>query len=233
MKKLVFIAIFATLWTSNFVFAQLRVGIRGGLQLADMRNKPDDRTGLNDDTKMRLGYQLGVVFDYSFNNIIFFQPAIQINSKGSKIVETNNILNTKYTFQNSPLYVDVPLLLGLRFGLKGFKIFGMGGPYLAYGIGGKNYSRLDTPIGYTESETQIRWGNKTTLSDPKDLRPLDLGLVISAGVELTNLQIGLHYTPSFTNIAPDGSGRKLYNTVVGINATLLFGGGGGGVARFL
>lgn len=232
MKKYICVFI-AILVVQSSIFAQLRIGVRGGLQLADMRNQPDDRTGLDDETKMRLGYQLGLVFDYSLNNVIFFQPAIQINSKGSKVVETNNILNTKYTFQNSPLYVDVPLLLGLRFGLKGLKVFGMGGPYLAYGVGGKNYSRLDTPLGYTESETAIRWGNTTTLSAPKDLRPFDLGLVVSAGVELTNLQIGLHYTPSFTNIAPDGSGRKLYNTVIGINATLLFGGGGGGVARFL
>ncbi|WP_448529136.1 porin family protein [Raineya sp.] len=233
MKKYFYICFALLLGVVNLASAQLRVGVRGGFQLADMRNKPDDRTGLDDDTKMRLGYQLGLVFDYSFNNIIFFQPAIQINSKGSKLVETNNVLGTKFTFQNSPLYVDVPLLLGLRFGLKGFKIFGMGGPYLAYGVGGKNYSRLDTPVGYTESETKIRWGNTTTATDPKDLRPIDLGFVVSAGVELSNLQIGLHYTPGFTNIAPDNSGRKLYNTVIGLNATLLFGGGEGKVARFL
>jgi hypothetical protein len=119
MKKYFYICFALLLGVVNLASAQLRVGVRGGFQLADMRNKPDDRTGLDDDTKMRLGYQLGLVFDYSFNNIIFFQPAIQINSKGSKLVETNNVLGTKFTFQNSPLYVDVPLLLGLRFWLEG------------------------------------------------------------------------------------------------------------------
>jgi hypothetical protein len=86
MKKIS--VLFALLLTSFFVSAQTRFGVKGGLQLADMRNKPDDRTGLTDETKMLFGYQVGVVLDYSFNKVLFFQPGLQINSKGSKIEQS-------------------------------------------------------------------------------------------------------------------------------------------------
>lgn len=229
MKKYFFCCIVFFLFAPNFSSAQLRVGLRGGLQVADMRTKPDNRT-VEEISKLQFGYQLGLVLDYSFNNVIFIQPALQINSKGSKIIQTNNIMNNKLTIQNTPLYIDIPLLLGVRLGVQGLKIFGMGGPYIAYGIGGKKSARFETLSGslITESKSSIEWGNEPS----SDLRPLDMGFVVSAGVELGNLQIGLHYTPGFTNIAPDNSGRKLYNSSLGLNATLLLG-GDGKVGRFL
>ncbi len=229
MRKYFICCIVFFIFALNFSSAQLRVGIRGGLQVADMRTKPDDRT-VEEISKLQLGYQLGLVLDYSFNNVIFIQPALQINSKGSKIIQTSNTPNTKLTIQNMPLYVDIPLLLGVRFGVQGLKIFGMGGPYVAYGIGGKRLARTETLSGslITESKSSIYWGNESS----SDLRPLDMGFVVSAGVELSNLQIGLHYTPGFINIAPENSGRKLYNSTLGINATLLLG-GNGRVGRFL
>jgi len=201
--------------------AQTRIGIRGGLQLADMRNQPDDRTNLTDETKMLFGYQVGVVLDYSFNNVLFFQPGLLLNSKGSKIILKDNLNLTTTTIKNNPMYAELPLL----FGVQNFKLFGMAGPYLAYGFAGKNYFKLESPIPALnqESESSIKWGDKTSLSDPRDLRPFDMGLTVSAGVELNNLQIGAYYSPGFVNISPEGSRGKLYNTTIGIQTTFLLG----------
>lgn len=240
-KSLFFVSVIVSVLSLNFTFAQFRLGLRGGAQLTDMRNKPDDRSNLDDVTKLQFGYQLGVVFDYSLNNVLFFQPAIQLNRKGLKLEEKYQSLNLQYTFQSTPLYVEVPFLVGIRFGVKELKLFGMAGPYVAYGIGGKNTTELKNLNNNTfiyQNESAIRWGDKNTIGDPKDLRPLDFGLTVSAGLEFNNFQIGAFYSPGFTNIAPDGSAflgvsnRKIYNTAVGINATIFFG-GGGGVARFL
>ena len=224
MKKFLFL--FALCLVCNlFASAQTRIGIRGGLQLADMRNQPDDRTNLTDETKMLFGYQVGVVLDYSFNNVLFFQPGLLLNSKGSKVIIRNNLLNTTTTIKNNPMYAELPLLFGVRFGLQNFKLFGMAGPYLAYGFAGKNYFKLESPIPASnqESESSIKWGDKTSLSDPRDLRPFDMGLTVSAGVEMNNLQIGAFYSPGFVNISPEGSGGKLYNTTIGIQTTFLLG----------
>lgn len=223
MKKLglVFVICF---FVSLTTLAQTRIGFRGGLQLADMRNEPDDRTGLTDETKMLFGYQAGVVFDHSFNKLVFFQPGVLISSKGSKIEET--IINTTTVIKNNPLYIEVPLLFGLRLGLQNLKLFGMAGPYLSYGISGKNSIKTTNNTNNTvilEAENSIRWGEQTTLSEPKDLRRFDMGLTVSAGVELGNMQIGAFYSPGFVNISPEGSSRKLYNTTVGIQTTLLLG----------
>jgi len=224
MKKFLFL--FALCLVCNlFASAQTRIGIRGGLQLADMRNRPDDRTNLTDETKMLFGYQVGVVLDYSFNKVMFFQPGLLLNSKGSKVITRNNLLNTTTTIKNNPMYAELPLLFGVRFGLQNFKLFGMAGPYLAYGFAGKNYFKSEgpTPASNRESERSIKWGDKTSLSDPRDLRPFDRGLTVSAGVEMNNLQIGVFYSLGFVNIRPEGSGGKLYNTTIGIQTTFLLG----------
>jgi hypothetical protein len=227
MKKL---SILSVLLLVTFgASAQFRLGLRGGLQLADMRNKPDKRDGLTDQTKMLLGYQAGVVFDNSFGKILFFQPAIQINSKGSKVTETVSAggVTTTTTIKNNPMYVEVPLMLGVRFGLQNLKIYGMAGPYLAYGIAGKNTSTEVINGGTTtvlfDTSESIKWGNETTLSAPANLRRFDMGLTVAAGVELRNMQIGAYYSPGFVNISPDNSGRQLFNTTIGIQTTLLFG----------
>ena len=220
MKKFGFL--FAlSLICSLFASAQTRIGLRGGLQLADMRSQPDDRTNLTDETKMLFGYQAGVVLDYSFNKVMFFQPGLLINSKGSKTISRNNLLNTTTTTKNNPMYAELPLMFGVRFGLQNLKIFGMAGPYLAYGFAGKSSSKTENPFPSpsTESEGSIRWGNESS----DDLRPFDLGLSFSAGIELGNTQIGLYYNPGFTNILPEGKNGKLYNTTIGIQATLLLG----------
>ena len=210
---------------SLFASAQTRIGIRGGLQLADMRSQPDDRSGLTDETKMLFGYQAGVVLDYSFNKFMFFQPGLLVNSKGSKLVIRNNLLNTTTTFKNNPIYAELPLMFGLRFGFENFKLFGMAGPYVAYGFAGKTSFKFESsiPALNTESEGAIKWGEETTLSDPRDLRRFDMGLSFAAGIELRNTQISLYYNPGFTNISPEGSGVKLYNTTIGVQTTLLLG----------
>jgi Outer membrane protein beta-barrel domain len=228
MKKISILFIF--IFASFFASAQTRFGVKGGIQLADMRNKPDDRTGLTDETKMLFGYQAGVVLDYSFNKVLFFQPGLQVNSKGSKIQESLTLggITTKTTIKANPLYVEMPLLLGVRFGLENLKIYGMAGPYLAYGVAGKNTFKLESISGGTttvllDSSEPIKWGNETSLSNPVNLRRFDMGLTVSAGVELRNMQLGVYYSPGFVNISPDNSGRELFNSNIGLSATLLFG----------
>lgn len=221
-----YVILLAICLTTSFTLeAQTRIGLRGGLQLSDIRSQPDDRAGLDDETKMRMGYQLGVVLDYSFNKVLFFQPGLLLNSKGSRVIYTDNLLGTKTTIQNNPIYVEMPLLLGFRLGLENFKLFGVAGPYMAYGVAGKSSFKFESPIPAfnVNSEGAIKWGSETSPSDPRDLRRFDMGLTIGAGVELRNTQIGLYYSPGVFNISPEGSSGKLYNTLIGIQATLLIG----------
>jgi hypothetical protein len=225
MKKIGILFVLCVFTALASVAQSTRIGVRGGLQLSDIRSQPDNRAGLTDDTKMRFGYQAGIILDYSFNKVMFFQPGLLINSKGSKVVYRDNLLGTVTTIQNNPIYVELPLLFGLRFGLENFKIFGVAGPYMGYGVAGKNSFKFESPMPAlnTQSEGSIRWGNETSLSDPRDLRRFDMGLTVGAGVELRNTQIGLYYSPGVFNISPEGSSGKLYNTLIGIHATLLFG----------
>jgi hypothetical protein len=207
------------------VYAQ-RVGIRGGLQFNDMRNEPDNSQGLSQTKSLLFGYNVGIVFDNRINDIFFFQPGILLTSKGSKTEEsiTGGGITSTSTYKFNPLYIEVPFMLGIRIGTERFKVFGMAGPYLAYGIAGKSSFKNvvnNTPI--IESNEAIKWGNKSSLTDAKELRRFDMGLSFSAGVEIKNLQLGAFYSPGLFNISPDGNGRKLYNTSVGINATLLLG----------
>jgi hypothetical protein len=91
------------------------------------------------------------------------------------------------------------------------KVLIFGGPYLAYGIGGK--AKFDG-----ESD-DINWGT----SEEDDLKPFDLGLNIGAGIEINNLQITAQGGFGLLNLATvtdDGGESKV--RAIGISAAYLF-----------
>ena len=82
---------------------------------------------------------------------------------------------------------------------------------------------VTTIDGKTEKEKEdVEWGSEKGKSD---LKRLDFGLTIGAGVEIDLFQIGLGYNLGLANISPyNDGGMKINNRVIGLSVGYKFGG---------
>ena len=127
----------------------------------------------------------------------------------------------KFEAKLNLIYLDIPLTAKASFDLGGARIYGVFGPYIGMGLSGKNKFEI-TAMGETETEEEdIKLGSD---EDEDDVKRLDFGLTMGAGVEISSIQIGLSYGLGLANISPytDG-GSKISNRVLGISVGYKFG----------
>jgi outer membrane protein W len=93
------------------------------------------------------------------------------------------------------------------------------GPYVGIGLSGKMKGEVSIDGETTSQEIDIEWGSDIASSD---LKRMDFGLIIGAGVELNSIQIGLNYSLGLANISPQ-TNVKIRNRVLGISVGYRFG----------
>jgi hypothetical protein len=158
------------------------------------------------DSKMIFGYDLGAFAEFPVNENFSFETGIQFTSKGMKANDADTDLKLELS------YIDIPLTAKIAFKLAGIKAYGAFGPYVGYGIGGQIY--IDG-LG-----TKVKWGSN---GESDNLKPLDYGLNIGAGIEINALQIGLSYGYGLANINPTSdNGAKASNRALGISVGYRF-----------
>jgi hypothetical protein len=222
MKYLVklFVVVIAFTMITDELLAQ-NFGLRGGLNLADMLLKDEDGSV---DTKIKPGFHIGATAEFPISEILSFEAGLLLSSKGFKISEEIEIFGETYKLEQkfNLLYLDIPLAAKARFDVGGVKIYSVFGPYVGMGLSGKDKLKV-TRNGVTEEEEErdIEWGS----DDESDLKRLDFGLTMGAGVEINSIQIGLTYNLGLANIVPfQEFGEKIKNRVLGISVGYKFGG---------
>jgi hypothetical protein len=195
-----------------FVFislqGQVKFGPKAGVNLSTMTLKS---SGFSIDPTMLVGFHVGVISEISITDNLVLQPGIFYSTKGSKY----KISYSQFSYEASiaPSYIDIPINLGYYFGTGKTKIALFAGPYIAYGIGGKSESDGES--------ADISFGN----TDDNDMKPLDFGLNIGAGVNLNGLLISAQYGLGLANLVPSSSSDgEMKNGVIGISLTYLLGG---------
>lgn len=229
MKKIM-IYFFGSLVALLFVIApfektsaqsQIRLGVKGGVNFADMKYEPKDNTNGVPDGKSLVSYHVGVIVDVPIADFVSIQPGLMLNSIGSKREYKSTTLGN-YTMKVNPIYLDVPVnvLFKAKMG-EGTKLYVGAGPYLGYGISGKVTFNAETPLGNGQIDHNIKFGN----GNSDDLKKTDVGGNILAGIEFKNLTLGAQYGLSFTNNAPNGSdnaSKILRNKVLSLSVSFLF-----------
>jgi hypothetical protein len=126
MKKLLFLSLlllFATLSSQ----AQLRGGIKGGLNACDFIISNVDNEFAKDSYQSKLSYHFGSFINYSFSDQIGLEFELLFSNKGYKLKLENNISNISLNYLNWPVlifYRPIPLL-EIEFGPEfGFLISG-------------------------------------------------------------------------------------------------------------
>ena len=217
-----FVIVIAFTMATDELIAQ-NFGIKAGLNLSNMLIKDDDDT-YSDDFKMKPGFHIGATAEFQLTEMFSFETGLLLSTKGFKMSEEETYMGETYKYESklNLLYLDIPLTAKASFDLGGAKIYGAFGPYLGIGLSGKS-KHEETYDGETESEEEdIEWGSD---EDESNLKRLDFGLTMGAGVEINSIQIGLSYALGLANISPytDG-GSKINNRVLGLSVGYKFGG---------
>jgi hypothetical protein len=147
--------------------------ILGGVNLQNLNGK--DMNGDKLENDLTLGFHAGINAQIPVAPEFYFQPGLLFTTKGAKISTDNYTLS----------YVELPLnfvykaLVGKGYFMLGF------GPYIAYGIGGKNI----------EFKKVVESGDSNSV---KYFKPFDAGANLFFGYELPsgifaqlNTQLGL------------------------------------------
>ncbi|GAB1453307.1 porin family protein [Draconibacterium sp.] len=214
MKNLIrlFVVVFVVTMASES-FAQT-FGLKGGLNLANMLIKNDDKT-YSDDFKTKPGFHIGATAEFPATEILSFETGLLLSAKGFKLSRED------YKEKMSLLYLDIPLTGKASFDVEGVKVYGVFGPYVGMGLFGM-YKTEDTFDGETETDSEtIDWGS---VKGESDFKRLDYGLTMGAGVEINVIQIGLTYNLGLANISPySDKGYKRNNRVLALSLGYKFG----------
>ncbi|MGJ3234125.1 outer membrane beta-barrel protein [Marivirga sp.] len=206
MKKLLFSALF--LFSVCVAEAQVRFGFKAAPNISFNRVESEaDNTDFNTDG-VGLRFQLGPVFDFEFKENHYFSTGIIFTSKRSTFVADS--MNTSYTENYNPQYLQVPITL---------KLFTE-----EIGLDKKIYFQFGGTVDFmTNSE-----GEEENIV--QSFKFFDLNSLLAIGLEYgiginTKIFGGLVYQRGLLNVINDnlyGDNFKLRNDFVGLELGIIF-----------
>ncbi|MEZ0608713.1 porin family protein [Fibrella sp. WM1] len=226
MRKVIYLLVSCMLMT-NALFAQVRFGVQGSGQFANIVasvSQGQGATSYTDYSKQRLGFRAGVMADIPVSEQLSVRPQLLYSVKGTKLnlggllggvptgVDPNQLdLTLNYNFLELPVQV----MYGLDAG-PGRVMLGAG-PYAAYLLGVSN-----------------TFDGKTLKDDLADEKRIDYGLNASAGYELPmGITVSAYYSLGLANLAAGstipstGSAANTggaYHRAFGLSVGYFFGG---------
>jgi len=193
----------------------MRFGIIGGFNLSNLLIKDNDGTNSND-FKYKPGFHVGVTAEFPISKSVAFETGLLFSTKGfiSNFKGTDNGVIFESKGSLNLLYLDIPLTSKAYYNIGASKIYGVFGPYIGIGLSGKSKSEAIVN-GVTQSDEQdINWGS----GNSNELKRLDYGLTVGAGMELNSFLIGLSYNLGLANISSTTDyGQKIKNKVLGLS----------------
>ncbi len=199
----------------NKKIARIGYMIKGGLNLSNMLIKEDDGTR-RENIKNKTGFHFGFTADFPVSKTVDFETGLLISTKGFKISDKK--INNGITYEDKGatnlLYLDIPLTAKTYCNIGASKIYGVFGPYLGVGLSGKSKYESISITGTESDEQDLSWGSG--VSD--NIKRLDFGLTVGAGMEINSILIGLSYNLGLANISGvNVQVQKINNKVLGLS----------------
>lgn len=192
MKKLAFFILLSLVTLATYAQPDLKWNVNAGIGMSNWYG--DDSDGI--DAKFAYKVGIGLEVPFANTNVWSFQTGLNFISKGAKGAGLNDDWDVVDVTINQ-LYLELPLMVGARVHTaSNFDLLFKGGPYLAYGIGGK--AKADGVSGKVD----------TFGSDGLDLKRFDAGLGLGVAFEFDKIVIGVETGTSFTKLV---SGASAYN----------------------
>lgn len=205
MKK-IFLTLLSISLFSAATSAQMRFGIKGGLNLANISVSPAQ----SNPPKSIIGFHGGVVLDAALTDKISIQPNLLFSLKGASgsVSIGTGTIESKATLN----YIEVPV----NFVYSVTDAFTVGaGPYLGYALSG-NSAVTSTISGFSSYNESLDF-------EKEKIKRLDFGLNFTAGYEVTEgIVISANYSLGLANISDDANVTSK-NNVIGFSVTKFFG----------
>jgi len=195
-----------------------RLGIKAGGGIA---NLTIDNAGTVNDKKAIPSWHLGVYADVPLLPLFSVQGGVMLVQKGATFTIGDKSSNNYTEVSTRPLYVEIPVNGVVKFPLPNkVKLFAGAGPYLAFGIGGKNKlegKALGLSFSDDKSITYNSSNNSSTFNS--DLKRFDAGLNFLAGIEISHFTLNANYGYGLMNIksGSDNSDVKYANRVASLS----------------
>lgn len=235
MKKQ-FLLVSACLYSLTLA-SQVNLGVKAGTTLSTYRSSTDE--GIITEYNTSAGFQGGAFGEAVINNYFSVQPELLFTMKGAKstISQSYTIpggtgyitvpLKLKATF--TPLYIDLPVYLKVRFPSAGSDKLSIGaGPVFSYGIGGKikvigsvNSENITADMKlFSEDEPVLKDNNGNEFASGESftiLKHFDAGIAGFVSYEFSErIILCLNYQYGLKNISHE-SDEDLWNRCLAIS----------------
>lgn len=199
-KFLTIVALLVAFYATSF--AQVSIGLRGGLNLANIYTT-NGLDNLTSDFKYISGPTIAGVLEYSVNDNFALQTELAYTRKG---FQTN--VGTDINLFNVPLpvgvtaesrfsYLELPVLAKVKFGNEIVKGYVMAGPSVGYATNGRLITRANALLEFKISDTDLNL-------DAINYERFEVGATVGAGVAF-NTPVGqlfadARYNRGFTEL---------------------------------
>lgn len=196
MLLLTVLALVAGLMGATTAQAQMTKGLKAGLTMTTFTG--DDTTMETIEPSYKMGFAVGGYLNHAFTPQFSFQPEAYYALKGAKYEEGSDAITMKLN------YLSIPLLLKMQTNPDS-GLFFVAGPEIAFTLSAK--SKIE--VGGESLDVDIK----------DDVKGMDYGLVVGAGINLTKMSIEARYSMGLTTIDDTADETDVKNS----GFTVLFG----------
>jgi hypothetical protein len=220
MKKIAF-----TLFAALFVFAlqaqaQVRVGVRAGLNMATWGGDAVENfssmieTSEAFRTEMNPSFHAGAYVNVPLSEVVSLEPGLFYSGKGLRMSQSyfsNNLLKPQATITDNAHYIEMPVLVRVNLG-PGFQLFA--GPQVSY----LAQNEIRAEAGLLGASYGYDW------KVDAGLRKFDFGVTGGIGYAFTNgLNMQAGYEWGLTSLDEGRSNVDAYNRVIKVSMGYTFG----------
>ena len=237
MRKLLtlFAVAIATLFSAQ-AFAQLKVGGKAGLNLANQSFDYDD-SDAEPATNMRVGFHIGAAVEYGLSDDLAIQSGLLFTQKGFSFDLEDDLpdgTSVDGYDRVSLSYLEVPISVAYK--ISDFQVYA--GPYVAFGIAGRNNWDYTVEAGGVsedyndEISLKPSFGEVTEedLADDEDaFSAFDFGLNFGLGYQFGPMLVNAGYSLGLGNTFPaydledfDRADFNQNNRVITVSLTYFF-----------
>ncbi|SEW12157.1 Outer membrane protein beta-barrel domain-containing protein [Chitinophaga sp. YR573] len=207
MKKILLFS--AALLTAGITFAQTKVGIIAGPNFSSITSKNTIAGSGKETSDILVGLRAGVTADLQLADEFYIGTGLLYAGKGGKNKDNSDVKTTLS-------YLQIPINFLFKPEVGSGKLNLGAGPYVAYGIGGKNKAT----VGNVSAEYKAFDDESGDLK----LKRFDAGVGVVAGYEFNaGLYLGLNADLGLVNAYEKTDGNRSFkNTSFGVSVGYKF-----------
>lgn len=189
-------------------FAQIHFGVKAGANFASISNV--------DNSKMKVGFNAGVIGEYTINNFVGVQAELLYSAQGvhQEYTASSSIASAKATIKYNYSYINLPVMAKLY--LTSDNAFSLElGPQFGYCVSAKYKSdgSLSTILG---------GGSASDSGDIGNVKDLDVSFAMGASYRFGSVGVQARYNLGLTSVDDSDSDNKGKNNVIQVGLFYMF-----------